>query len=58
MGEEVTGMGTGITAVFTQIMDSLGDLVTEIGSTPILAIGVTVFLVGSVIGLASRLIRV
>lgn len=51
-------MGTGITAVLSQIISSIGDLVNTVASTPILAIGVTVFLVGAVIGLTSRLIRV
>lgn len=57
MGES-TGMGTAVTAVLTQILDSLGDVISTISSTPILAIGVTIFLVGGIIGLGGRLIRI
>ena len=42
--------------IFTQIMTWMSDLVTTIISKPILLIPVGIFVVGAVIGLASRLI--
>lgn len=51
--------GTGLEAlqtIFTQIMSWMGDLVTTIVNKPILLIPVGIFVVGAVIGLASRLI--
>lgn len=42
--------------IFTQIMSWMGDLVNTIISKPILLIPVGIFVVGAVIGLASRLI--
>lgn len=53
------GATTGLEAlqtIFTQIMTWMGDLVTTIVSKPILLIPVGIFVVGAVIGLASRLI--
>lgn len=51
--------GTGLEAlqtIFTQIMTWMGDLITTIVNKPILLIPVGIFVVGAVIGLASRLI--
>lgn len=42
--------------IFTQIMTWVGDLVSTIASQPLLLIPVGIFMVGAVIGLASRLI--
>ena len=42
--------------IFTQIMTWMGSLVNTITSKPILLIPVGIFVVGAVIGLASRLI--
>lgn len=42
--------------IFTQIMTWVGTLVTTISSTPLLLLPVGIFVVGAVIGLASRLI--
>lgn len=56
---DAAGTGTGLEAlqtIFTQIMSWMGDLVTTIISKPILLIPVGIFVVGAVIGLASRLI--
>lgn len=53
------GTTTGLEAlgtIFTQIMTWMGDLVNTIISKPILLIPVGIFVVGAVIGLASRLI--
>ena len=54
-----TPTGTGLESlqtIFTQLMTWLGDLVTTIANKPILLIPVGIFVVGAVIGLASRLI--
>lgn len=54
-----TPTGTGLESlqtIFTQLMTWLGDLVTTIVNKPILLIPVGIFVVGAVIGLASRLI--
>lgn len=48
----LTTLGT----IFTQIMTWVGSLVTTIASQPLLLIPVGIFVVGAVIGLASRLI--
>lgn len=45
-----------VKAVFTQIMEWMTSLVTSIASSPLLLIPVGIFVVGAVIGLASRLI--
>lgn len=45
-----------VKAVFTQIMEWMSSLVTSIASSPLLLIPVGIFVVGAVIGLASRLI--
>lgn len=53
------GSATGLEAlgtIFTQIMTWMGSLVTTITTKPILLIPVGIFVVGAVIGLASRLI--
>ena len=53
------GSTTGLEAlgtIFNQIMTWMGSLVTTITSKPILLIPVGIFVVGAVIGLASRLI--
>lgn len=42
--------------IFTQIMSWVGNLVTTIASQPLLLLPVGIFMVGAVIGLASRLI--
>lgn len=42
--------------IFTQIMTWVGSLVTTIASKPLLLLPVGIFVVGAVIGLASRLI--
>ena len=42
--------------IFTQIMTWVGSLVTTIASQPLLLLPVGIFVVGAVIGLASRLI--
>lgn len=42
--------------IFTQIMTWVGNLVTTIASQPLLLLPVGIFMVGAVIGLASRLI--
>lgn len=54
-----TPTGTGLEAlgtIFTQIMTWMGSLVETIVNKPILLIPVGIFVVGAVIGLASRLI--
>lgn len=54
-----TPTGTGLESlqtIFTQLMTWLSDLVTTIVNKPILLIPVGIFVVGAVIGLASRLI--
>lgn len=48
----LTTLGT----IFNQIMNWVGSLVTTIASQPLLLIPVGIFVVGAVIGLASRLI--
>lgn len=48
----LTTLGT----IFTQIMTWVGSLVSTIASQPLLLIPVGIFVVGAVIGLASRLI--
>lgn len=48
----LTTLGT----IFTQIMTWVGSLVTTIAGEPLLLIPVGIFVVGAVIGLASRLI--
>ena len=45
-----------VKAVFTQIMEWMTSLVTSIATSPLLLIPVGIFVVGAVIGLASRLI--
>ena len=42
--------------IFTQLMSWVGSLVTTIASQPLLLLPVGIFVVGAVIGLASRLI--
>lgn len=42
--------------IFTQIMTWVGSLVSTIASQPLLLLPVGIFMVGAVIGLASRLI--
>lgn len=55
--EAPTGTGLeSLQTIFTQLMTWLGDLVATIVSKPILLIPVGIFVVGAVIGLASRLI--
>lgn len=52
-------VSTGLEAlgtIFTQIMSWVGDLVTTIADEPLLLLPVGIFVVGAVIGLASRLI--
>ena len=54
-----TPTGTGLESlqtIFTQIMTWIGSLVETIVNKPILLIPVGIFVVGAVIGLASRLI--
>lgn len=54
-----TPTGTGLESlqtIFTQIMTWMGSLVETIVNKPILLIPVGIFVVGAVIGLASRLI--
>ena len=54
-GSTTTGLEA-LGTIFTQIMSWMGDLVTTIANKPILLIPVGIFVVGAVIGLASRLI--
>ena len=54
-GEAATSLTT-LGAIFTQIMTWVGSLVTTIASEPLLLLPVGIFVVGAVIGLASRLI--
>ena len=54
-GSATTGLEA-LGTIFTQIMSWMGDLVNTIISKPILLIPVGIFVVGAVIGLASRLI--
>lgn len=54
-GSTTTGLEA-LGTIFTQIMTWMSDLVTTIISKPILLIPVGIFVVGAVIGLASRLI--
>lgn len=54
-GSATTGLEA-LGTIFTQIMTWMSDLVTTIISKPILLIPVGIFVVGAVIGLASRLI--
>ena len=53
--EAATSLTT-LGAIFTQIMTWVGSLVTTIASEPLLLLPVGIFVVGAVIGLASRLI--
>lgn len=53
------GAHTGLEAlgtIFTQMMTWVSSLVTTISSSPLLLLPVGIFVVGAVIGLASRLI--
>lgn len=50
-----TGM-TSLGTIFNEIMTWVGNLVTTIAGTPLLLLPVGIFVVGAVIGLASRLI--
>lgn len=52
-GGDLTNLGT----VFTQVTSWLGDIVDTITGAPILLVGLGIFVVGAVIGLAYRLIR-
>lgn len=55
--EVTTGTGlTTIGSIFTQIMSWVTSLVSTIAGEPLLLIPVGIFVVGAVIGLASRLI--
>ena len=56
MEEETVNAMTTLGTIFTQIMTWVGDLVTTISSEPLLLLPVGIFVVGAVIGLASRLI--
>lgn len=53
----VTANLDGLTAVFSQLMNWIGSLVTTIATNPLLLVSLGVFVCGSVIGLAVRLIR-
>lgn len=56
LGEGVaTGMES-LGTIFTQIMSWVTNLVSTIASQPLLLLPVGIFVVGAVIGLASRLI--
>lgn len=46
-----------LATLFTAITGWMGTLVTTITSSPVLMIGLGIFVVGAVIGLAYRLIR-
>lgn len=50
---DLTNLGT----VFTQVTSWLSSIVTTITSSPILLVGLGIFVTGAVIGLAYRLIR-
>ena len=50
---DLTNLGT----VFTEVTGWLGDIVSTITGSPILLLGLGIFTVGAVIGLAYRLIR-
>lgn len=54
--EPVVNVMTTLGTIFTQIMTWVGDLVTTISGEPLLLLPVGIFVVGAVIGLASRLI--
>ena len=54
---EVTANLDGLTAVFSQLMNWIGSLVTTIATNPLLLVSLGVFVCGAVIGLAVRLIR-
>lgn len=54
--ENVNAGLTTLGEIFTQIMSWVGSLVTTIASQPLLLLPVGIFVVGAVIGLASRLI--
>lgn len=54
---EVTANLDGLAAVFTQLNTWISSLVTTIASNPLLLVSVGIFVCGSVIGLAYRLIR-
>jgi len=53
--EPATGMEA-LGTIFTQVMTWVTSLVTTIASQPLLLLPVGIFVVGAVIGLASRLI--
>lgn len=55
MGGGTTGLEA-LQTIFTQIMTWMSSLVTTITSNPLLLLPVGIFVVGAVIGLASRLI--
>lgn len=55
IAEASTGMTT-LGSIFTQVMTWLGSLVSTIASNELLLLPVGIFVVGAVIGLASRLI--
>lgn len=54
--ETVTTGLEALGTIFTQIMTWVGNLVTTIADQPLLLLPVGIFVVGAVIGLASRLI--
>lgn len=54
--ENVNAGLTTLGEIFTQIMSWVASLVTTIASQPLLLLPVGIFVVGAVIGLASRLI--
>ena len=54
-GAAVTAMES-LATIFSQIMTWVGSLVTTISGQPLLLLPVGIFVVGAVIGLASRLI--
>lgn len=54
-GTTTTGLEA-LQTIFTQVMSWMTSLVTTIASSPLLLIPVGIFVVGAVIGLASRLI--
>lgn len=55
MSEVKTGLEA-LGTIFTQVMAWVGSLVTTISEQPLLLLPVGIFVVGAVIGLASRLI--
>lgn len=46
-----------LTTIFSWLTTQVGTLITTITSSPILMLGIGVFIAGAVIGLAYRLIR-